>query len=179
MVSKSDYLSTLFKNKRGLVEAELIPMFELKELLLLSSLCKQSRSMFDPGSPYHINFSKVIAGKLGIDPTDNKEYEVMRKFNDSVSWLAILKEAAEYSLTLRLMPNTAKNVTYTRFDREYGSKEYLSYTGKNVCAHWNNPQHYHQNCPGVTFGPGKHCNTLVSVCWMDLNGAIEKVQIPK
>ena len=64
MVSKTDFLSNLFKSRAGLVEAELVPMFDLRELLLLSSLCKQTRKLFDPNSTHHINFSKVLSEKL-------------------------------------------------------------------------------------------------------------------
>ena len=135
--------------------------------------------MFDPDSNQHVNFNKVICEKLEIDSNDQEYVEVMQKLNNEQTWLAILKVAAEYRIALRLMSNTTNKVTYTRFDREYGQKEYLSYTGNNYCSHWKNSQYYHQNCPGVTFGPEKHCNTLITVCWMDLTGAIEKVQIPK
>jgi hypothetical protein len=97
----------------------------------------------------------------------------MKGLNEKESWFRILQVVSRFNSALRFTSNS--HSTYTRFDREYGQKEYLSYTGNNYCTHWKNPQYYHQNCPGETFGPGKHCNTLITVCWMDLMGYIEKV----
>ena len=165
MVSKTDYLSNLFKSKAGLVEAELVPMFELRDLVLLSSLCRQTRKLFDPTSQHHINYTKVMSEKLQIDHNDLEAVEVFKALNDKASWIAILKVVADFNTKLRLMPNSKSS--YTRFDREYRKKEYLSYTGSNYCSHMENPSYYHQKCPGETFGPGKHCNTLITVCWMD------------
>ena len=70
MVSNSDFLSSLFKNKAGLVEAELVPMFDLLDLVLLGSLCRKTRKLFDPNSNHHINFSKVFSEKLAVDLSD-------------------------------------------------------------------------------------------------------------
>jgi hypothetical protein len=60
MVSKVDHLTNLFTNKAGLVEAELLPMFEIHELVILASLSKATRKLFDPASSHHINFLKVF-----------------------------------------------------------------------------------------------------------------------
>lgn len=116
-------------------------MFEIRDLVLLSSLCRQTRKLFDPTSQHHINFSKVLSEKLQIDPTNQEAVEVMKGFIGKESWLDILKVAAEFNTTLRLTPGS--NSSYTRFDLEYGRKEYLSYTGNNECAHSNNPMYYH------------------------------------
>jgi hypothetical protein len=127
MVSKSDRLSDLFKGRAGLVEAELIPFFEVKDLVILAALTRSIRALFNPRSAHHINFLKVFAEKLEVAPTDN----LISKIQDQTDWLAILKIVFEFNTQLRLLPNQSLGHTYTRYDSIYKNKEILSYAGGN------------------------------------------------
>ena len=60
MVSQSDYFTNLFKTRAGLVEAELVPLFEMQDLIAVSSLSSATRKLFDPKSSHHINFGRVF-----------------------------------------------------------------------------------------------------------------------
>jgi hypothetical protein len=72
MVSYKDRLTELFKRRAGLVEAELLPFFEVRELAILAALSRSIRALFDPLSAHPINFLRIFAEKLEIDPSDNK-----------------------------------------------------------------------------------------------------------
>ena len=71
MVSYKDRLTELFKRRAGLVEAELLPFFEVRELAILAALSRSIRALFDPLSTHHINFLRIFAEKLEIDPSDS------------------------------------------------------------------------------------------------------------
>ena len=72
MVSYKDRLTELFRRRAGLVEAELVPFFEIKELAILAVLSRSIRALFDPLSTRHINFLRIFAEKLEIDPSDSE-----------------------------------------------------------------------------------------------------------
>ena len=71
MVSKSDRLSDLFVRRAGLVEAELLPFFEIRDLIILAALSRSQRTLFDPQSIHHINFLRVFAEKLEVASSDS------------------------------------------------------------------------------------------------------------
>ena len=73
MVSKTDYISSLFKQKAGLTEAILLPYFNLLELTRVSSLNRVTRNLFLPLSSHHINYLKLFCVILDIDESSEQE----------------------------------------------------------------------------------------------------------
>jgi len=71
MVSKIDRLTELFIQRAGLVEAELLPFLEIGELVIVSSLSRTQRALFDPKSSHHINFIKIFSEKLELESSDS------------------------------------------------------------------------------------------------------------
>jgi len=73
MVSKTDYISKLFKEKSGLTEAILLPQLSLIDLIRVASLSRATRKLFLPDSAHHINFLKVFSAILGVEESSEEE----------------------------------------------------------------------------------------------------------
>jgi hypothetical protein len=86
---------------------------------------------------------------------------------------------AQFATKLKLVQVQTLGRTYSRLNKELKAREFLSYAGNNGCTWSWDARYYHHNCPGVTFGEGKSCLTLIEVCFLDSQAIIENVRVSK
>ncbi len=141
MVESTDYFTNLVVHRKGLTEAELLPLLTVRELVVFASLNRASRSLCSPSSGHHINFAKVFVDRLRqMSYTDAELEPIYLEFADVGTWRQVLEIAKKYTCDkLVLVPEQHLGHTYTRFNLMLKHKEYLSYAGGNESWHTNNP----------------------------------------
>jgi len=119
----------LFQTKAGLVEAILIPLLDLIDLVRVSSLSKQIRKLFDPKSKHHINYLRIFSERLQINFLFHPQ---LAQIDQKETWLEVLKLVDSLLPNIRIMQLQTFGHTYIRnLDRTFKTTEYLSYAGSN------------------------------------------------
>ena len=144
----------MVSDRRGMVEAELLPLLEFQELVVFAGLSKACRSMLTPNDARCVHFGNLFGANIDFDEPSQV------RLNESSSFKAVMEIVAEKCEKLVSVPKIKHGNSYKRYDKEARTVEYLCYAGGNQSMWTEDTRYYNRNCPGTVFK--KPCLVLVA-----------------